>query len=122
MRDPASDILRSATSIVEQFGDEAPGYCAWKIVDALQSGGSEATVKKWLAIRQEVKSLLDAEAPDVPPDGSRRGHPLHKDRTRPRNAKAPVPLRTPALTAGDAPPISPKEAGLTPPLPNLLGN
>jgi hypothetical protein len=72
MRDPASDILRSATSIVEQFGDEAPGYCAWKIVDALQSGGSEATVKKWLAVRQEVKSLLDAEAPDVTPasDGS----------------------------------------------------
>jgi hypothetical protein len=118
MRDPASDILRSATSIVEQFGDEAPGYCAWKIVDALQSGGSEATVKKWLAIRQEVKSLLDAEAPD----DSRRGHPLHKDRARPRKAKAPVPLRTPALTAGDAPPISPKEAGLTPPLPNLLGH
>jgi hypothetical protein len=67
--------LRSATSIVEQFGDEAPGYCAWKIVDALQSGGSEATVKKWLAVRQEVKSLLEAEAPDVPPasDGSSCG-------------------------------------------------
>jgi hypothetical protein len=70
MHDPANDILRTAESIVEQFGDQAPAYCTWKIVDTTQCGDL-TRVKTWLAIREEVKSLLDSEAPDGPLVGSR---------------------------------------------------
>jgi hypothetical protein len=106
------DILRTAESIVEQFGDQAPAYCAWKIVDTLECGGDPTRVKRWLAIRGEVKSLLDGEAPDGPLAGSRGGSERRLQNSKqmigPRNAKAPAPRRTPALPAKGALPSSAK--------------
>jgi hypothetical protein len=113
MRDPAIDLLRTAESIVEQFGDQAPAYCAWKIVDTLECGDT-TRVKTWLAIRNEVKSLLDGEAPDGPLAGSRGRSEQRRQNAQKtigassRNAKAPAPRRTPALTANDALPSSAK--------------
>jgi hypothetical protein len=96
------DILRTAKSIIEQFGDQAPAYCTWKIVDTTQCG--ELTrVKTWLAIRDKVKSLLDACG-----QTEHRQNPQQAVGAGPRNAKAPAPRRTPALTANDALPSSAK--------------
>jgi len=66
MNDPS--ISRTAESIVKQFGDQAPAYCAWKIVDTLECGDL-TRVKTWLAIRQAVETLLEGEVPH-PPVGS----------------------------------------------------
>ena len=125
MRDPVIDILRSAESIVEQFGDQAPAYCTWKIVDTTRCGDL-ARAKTWLAIRDKIKSLLGGEAPDGPLVRSRgRSERRQAIGASPRNAKAPGPRRTPALAANDALPSSAKNlaprhkayfaAGLTPP-------
>jgi len=107
------DILRTAESIVEQFGDQAPAYCTWKIVDTTQCG--ELTrVETWLAIRDKVKLLLDGEAPDGPPAGSRGPSERRRQNSQrtigasSQNAKAPVPFWGPALTANDALPSSAK--------------
>ena len=109
MPDPAIHISRTAESSVEQFGDQALAYCTWKIVDTTQCGDL-ARVKTWLAIRDKVKSLLDGKAPDGALAGS-RGRSEHRQphqtiAASPRNAKAPEPRRTPALTANDALPSS----------------
>jgi hypothetical protein len=110
MDDPVT--LRTAQSIVEQFGDQAPAYCTWKIVDTTQCGDL-TRVTTWLAIRDKVKSLLDGEAPDGPLAGSRgrfgRGQQNSQQTigAGSKNAKA-APRRTPALTAKDALPSSAK--------------
>jgi hypothetical protein len=124
------DILRTAKSIVEQFGDQAPAYCTWKIVDTTQCG--ELTkAKRWLEIRDQVKSLQDGEALDGQLADSRGRFEGRRQNSQqmigagPRNARASAPRRTPALTAKDALPSSAKNlaprheadlaAGLTPP-------
>jgi len=70
MDNPDPDILRTAESIVQQFGDQALAYCAWKIVDTLECGGDLTRVKRWLAIRDQIKSLLDGEVHNEPPVGA----------------------------------------------------
>jgi hypothetical protein len=82
MNDPS--ISRTAESIVKQFGDQAPAYCAWKIVDTLECGDLTRSRRGWRSGRRlrlywRAKCLIRPSA-HVSSGGS-RGRPGAAGRT-----------------------------------------